>query len=488
MFEDFDRCYRAVHSKDRRFDGWFVTAVTSTGIYCRPSCPAMTPKSTNVRFYPTAAAAQIAGFRACKRCRPDASPGSPEWNSRADVVGRAMRLIADGVVDREGVAGLARRLGYSERHLNRQLTAEVGAGPIALARAQRAQTSRILIETTDLPFTEVAFAAGFASIRQFNDTVRAIFATSPTGLRAKRGRPGGAEAGAINLRLPYREPFDGTAVLEFLGRRAVAGIESGDDGVYRRSLDLPRAAGVMELAPAAGHVACVLWLDDIRDLAAAVERARRLLDLDADPEAVDEVLGADPLLAPWVAKSPGRRVPGSVDGAELALRAVLGQQVSLPVARSLAARLVAALGQPLKRPIGSVTYCWPAPELIAESDLSFLGMPAKRRQTLRALAWELSSGVLVIDPGVDREMSTDQLMRLPGIGVWTAQYVAMRALSDPDAFLPSDLGVRHALARLGQRGDLASAGRIAERWRPWRAYALQYLWSVLDERSAPPPR
>ena len=230
MIEDFERCYRAVRSRDPRFDGWFYTAVVTTGIYCRPSCPATTPKPGNVRFYPTAAAAQAAGFRACRRCRPDATPGSPEWNVRADLVGRAMRLIADGLVDREGVAGLARRLGYSERQLHRQLVAEVGAGPIALARAQRAHTARLLIETTALPMAHVAFAAGFASIRQFNDTIRAVFAATPSDLRRGRHDRGDAAAGEICLRLPYRDPFDGAGLLSFLGARAVPGIEEVRDG------------------------------------------------------------------------------------------------------------------------------------------------------------------------------------------------------------------------------------------------------------------
>ncbi|MFL5817498.1 MAG: bifunctional transcriptional activator/DNA repair enzyme AdaA, partial [Conexibacter sp.] len=370
MIEDFDQCYRAVRSKDARFDGWFVIAVTSTGIYCRPSCPAMTPKRANVRFLPSAAAAQSGGFRACKRCRPDASPGSPEWNLRADAVGRAMRLIRDGAVEREGVPGLARRLGFSERHLHRQLVAELGAGPLALARAQRAQTARLLIETTSLPFTDVAFAAGFPSIRQFNETVRGVFATTPTELRrgavttnGKRhringARPNGAAAvagpPALTLRLRHRAPLDAAGLLAFLGARAVPGVEAWDPtgaGTYRRVLALPHGPGAATLAPSdpgtGDHVRCELRLSDLRDLAAAVQRCRRLLDLDADPVAIDDALSVDPLLAPLVRSAPGRRVPGAVDGAELAVRAVLGQQVSVAGARTLAGRLAAALGEPL---------------------------------------------------------------------------------------------------------------------------------------------
>src|SRR3954452_23627187 len=345
MLLDRDRCYDAIRSRDARFDGVFFTAVRTTRIYCRPSCPARLPRLENVRFYPTAAAAQAAGFRACLRCRPDAAPGSPEWNLRADLAGRALRLIADGVVDREGVSGLARRLGYSERQVHRQLAAEVGAGPLALARAQRAQTARVLIETTDLTLTEVAFAAGFASVRQFNDTIRAIFARTPTALRRGRHAPGERVPVAIALRLPFRAPFAAAEALAFLGARAVPGVEEVRDGAYRRVLRLDHGHAIAELRPAGAHVACVLRLADVRDLASAVQRCRRTLDLDADPVAVDEHLAADPLLRPHVAATRGRRVPGTVDGAEIAVRAILGQQVSVAGARALAGRLTVAYGE-----------------------------------------------------------------------------------------------------------------------------------------------
>ena len=327
---EFERCYRAVDSRDPRFDGWFVTTVTSTGIYCRPSCPAITPKRENVRFLPSAAAAQRAGFRACKRCRPDAAPGSPEWDVRADVVGRAMRLIGDGIVDREGVPGLAARLAYTTRHLTRILTAELGAGPLALARAQRAQTARILVESTDLGLAEIAFAAGFGSVRQFNDTVREVYAAAPSELRASRAlaerrsdklrgaavrdgrfarKDGDAEPGALTLRLAYRPPLHAESLFEFLAARAIPGVElAGPDG-YTRALRLPHGTATVTLAPADGHMAATLRLTDLRDLAPAVARCRRLLDLDADPVAVDETLAADPLLTPAVTKEPGLRVP-----------------------------------------------------------------------------------------------------------------------------------------------------------------------------------
>ncbi len=480
MIEDFERCYRAVLSRDARFDGWFFIAVTSTGIYCRPSCPAITPKKANVRFYGTAAAAQSGGFRACKRCRPDAVPGSPEWNARADLTGRAMRLIADGVVDREGVTGLARRLCYTERHLHRMLVSEVGAGPLALARVRRAHTARLLVETTDLPFSQAAFAAGFASIRQFNDTVRAVFAATPTQLRRAREHHAEAAPGSIALRLPYRAPFDVSGLLRFLGDRAVAGVEEFVNGGYRRTLRLPHGVGIVELSDGKDHVRCVLRLEDLRDLGAAVQRCRRLLDLDADPVAVADLLGADPVLAPLVRRAPGRRVPGTVDGDELAVRAVLGQQVSVAGARTLAGRMVSRLGRPLAEPDDGLTHLFPEPAAIADADPAPLAMPAARRDALRDLARALASGEVVLDPGADRVEVERGLLAIHGIGPWTASYVAMRALGDPDAFLPTDLGVRRAISGLGHASDPASIAALAERWRPYRAYATQHLWASLE--------
>src|SRR5829696_639058 len=479
MLADTETCYRAVLGKDARFDGWFVTGVTSTGIYCRPSCPAVTPRRENVRFYPSAAAAQGAGFRACKRCRPDATPGSPEWDLRADLVGRAMRLIGDGVVDREGVAGLAARLGYSERHLHRQLVAEVGAGPVAVARAQRAQTARTLLETTDLPITDVAFAAGFASVRQFNDTIREVFAGTPTQLRRSRRGPTERAAGAILLRLPYRAPIDLDALLRFLGSRAVSGVEEWSGGVYTRSMSLPHGPGIAALSAGPGYVRCELRLTDLRDLSAAVQRNRRLLDLDADPTAVQAALGADPLLGPLVRKAPGLRVPGHVDGAEMAVRALLGQQVSVQAAGTLAARLTAAYGTELAAPHGTVTRLFPAPAALREAQL---GMPKARLTALHGLARALDDGTLDLHPGADRAQTERQLLELPGIGPWTASYLALRALRDPDVFLPTDVGVRQALRGLDRPADPVSAAALAAGWRPWRSYALLQLWHSLDRK------
>ncbi len=477
MIEDFEGCYRAVSAKDERFDGWFVTAVKTTRIYCRPSCPALTPKRTNVRFFPTAAAAQGAGYRACKRCRPDASPGSPEWNVRADLVARAMRLIGDGVVDREGVAGLARKLHFSERHIHRQLVAELGAGPQAIARSNRAQTARILIETTPLTFSEIAFAAGFASIRQFNDTIRSIFASSPSELRARTRSEVGVTPGSITVRLAYRQPFFSTGLLKFLGERAVPGIEEFDGTSYRRTLALPHGAGIAKLMPAVGHVRCALLLDDVRDLAPAVQRCRRLLDLDADPVAIDALLGSDKMLQRLVGRAPGRRLPGTGDGAELAIRAVIGQQVSVKGARALAARLVTAYGKPLDLADGRLTHVFPSADVLADANLDRVGMPASRRATLRRLAEAIADGSIDVDPGADRQETERRLLELPGIGPWTASYIDMRALGNPDAFLPTDLGVVRALRR--RAGDPAT---VAARWRPWRAYAVQHLWASLEEK------
>jgi AraC family transcriptional regulator of adaptative response / DNA-3-methyladenine glycosylase II len=476
VIPDFDQCYRAVEAKDARFDGWFFTAVRTTGIYCRPSCPARTPYPRNVEFFPTAAAAQRAGYRACKRCRPDASPGSPEWDPRGDVVARAMRLVADGVVDREGVAGLARHLAYSERQLHRLLVAELGAGPLALARAQRAQTARVLIETTDLRFTDVAFAAGFASIRQFNDTIREVFATTPSAMRT-RGTTA-SEPGSITVRLAARRPFAGAAVLEFLRPRAVQGVETVDEsGAYVRSLSLPHGSGVLELRPNDGGVVGTFRLDDLRDLTAAVARARRLFDLDADPVAVDAALRRDPLLRPLVRRRPGLRVTGHPDGFELLVRALVGQQVSVAGARTILGRLAARYGKPLDAPAGAVTHRFPEPATVAAIDPAELPMPRRRAAALVGVATAVADGRVVVDPGADRDELRAQLLALPGIGPWTVEYVMMRAVGDPDAFLAGDLGVRRALEAHGLDGRPAAAAARAAAWSPWRAYANAHLWA-----------
>jgi len=479
---DFERCYRAVESRDARFDGWFITAVRTTGIYCRPSCPTpVRPKRENVSFYPTAAAAQLAGYRACKRCRPDASPGSPEWNVRGDLVGRAMRLIADGTVDRDGVAGLARRLAVSERHLHRLLLGELGAGPLAIARAQRAQTARVLIETTDLPFTDVAFAAGFESIRQFNDTVREVFALTPTALRTAGRRRADIAHGVLTLRLPYRPPLDWSALSAWLRVRALPGVAEVNGRIYRRTLRLPRGAGVVALEPVDTHIQCTLRLESMADLTSAVRQCRRLLDLDADPLSVVEVLSKDRRLSSVVKKHPGLRAPGAVDGTELAIQAVLGQQVSLAAARTLASRLVTAHGDVIKIADPTLTHLFPHAAAIAEADLARLGVPATRRATLRGLARAVAGGTLALDPGADRNETYQQLLQVPGIGDWTAGYIVMRALGDPDTFLASDLGIKKAGVRLGIGSNPRAISEHAAAWRPWRSYATHQLWATLSD-------
>lgn len=478
MHTDTERCVRAVQSKDARFDGWFFTAVLTTRIYCRPSCPVVPPKPENMTFYPSAAACQQAGFRACKRCRPDTSPGSPEWNQRADLVARAMRLIADGTVDREGVPGLAARLGYSTRQIERQLLAELGAGPLALARAQRAQTARLLIETTALPMAEIAFAAGFSSIRTFNDTVREVFALSPSELRNRRPKTTVLTPGTLTLRLPFRAPLNPDNLFGHLAATAVPGVEEWRADAYRRTLRLPYGHGIASLTPRSDHIACRLTLSDLRDLPVAISRCRRMLDLDADPVAVDDQLRTDPVLAPLVDKAPGRRVPRTVDEAEFAVRAVLGQQVSTAAARTHAARLVTAHGEPVDDPEGGLTHLFPSPESLAAVNPETLAMPNTRRTTFTTLVAQLADGTLHLGVESDWAETRAQLLSLPGFGPWTADVIAMRALGDPDAFLPTDLGIRRAAQELGLPSTPAALTARAAAWRPWRAYAVQYLWAT----------
>lgn len=477
IHRDHERCYRAIVSRDARFDGVFYIGVRTTGIYCRPSCPARTPKRENVTFFATAAAAHTDGFRACRRCRPDATPGSPEWDARADAVGRAMRLIRDGVVERDGIAGLASRLGYSDRHINRLLHAELGAGPLALARAQRAHTARILVETTALPLADVAFASGFSSVRQFNDTMREVYGVPPRELRRAQ-RPTPAGKGRLRLKLAVRQPYDAAQVLAFLATRAVPGIESADDASYTRILSLPQGPGVVRLEPHSDRVEADLWLADMRDLGSAVQRCRALTDLDADPQAVAEVLGSDADLGPLVTARPGTRVPGHVDGFEVAVRAVLGQQVTVSHGRDLVGRVVERYGKPLTDLAGWTGPGWtfPTPDALAGADPASFGVPTARGRAVVALAEAMAAGTIRLDPGAERAETVRDLQALPGIGAWTAGYIATRALSDPDAFLGGDVIVRHAMRSLGLPATPASADAYAVRWRPWRSYAVMHLW------------
>ncbi|MBB3040588.1 DNA-3-methyladenine glycosylase 2 [Nocardioides soli] len=478
---DPESCYRAVKSRDRRFDGVFYTAVRTTGIYCRPSCPARTPALHNITFHPSAASAQAAGYRACKRCLPDATPGSPDWDVAATAAGRAMRLIADGVVDREGVEGLADRVGYTSRHLGRILTAELGAGPLALARARRAQTARVLIETSDLTYADIAFAAGFSSVRQFNDTIREVYDSSPTDLRGRRG--GRPATGVVTMRLAVRTPYSGRALLDFLALRAVPGVEAAGEGWYARTLVLPRGTGTVRLevpdeleSNRTAFVTATFALEDLRDTSAATERVRRLLDADCDPVAVADAFAGDPVIGPLVREWPGLRVPGHVDGHEIAVRAVLGQQVSVAGARTTAERLVAEHGRPLARPVDGLTHLFPDAATLAGLDPEDLPMPRARGRALIELCAALADGTIALDRGPDRDDVRRALLAIPGIGPWTADYVALRALGHPDVFLPTDVGIRNALRSLGR--DPVEAVGLAEGWRPWRSYAQMYLWQT----------
>lgn len=481
---DAEHCYRAVHGRDARFDGVFVTAVRTTGIYCRPSCPARTPRRYNVSFFATAAAAHGAGYRACRRCRPEASPGSPEWDVRADIVGRAVRLIRDGLVDREGVAGLAARLGYSSRQLQRLLAEELGAGPLALARAHRAQTARVLVESTTLGMADVAFAAGFSSVRQFNDTVQEVYAATPTVLRQTAHGPVAVESGRLSLRLAARHPFDAEALTAFWAAHAVPGLEEvdSDTGELVRVLDLPHGPGLVRLRPHAdetgGHpyVAAQLQLGDLRDLAAAVARCRALGDLDADPVAIGDTLGTDPVLAQSIRTHPGLRVPGVADGFETAVRTVLGQQVSTRAAATTTARLTARLGVPV--PGHDRWRTFPPADVLAACDPDRLGVPRARGRAVVALAQAVAEGRVRLDVGADRMAARADLLALPGIGPWTADYVAMRALRDPDVLLETDLAVRRVARDIGLDDDPAALRQRSQPWAPWRSYAVMHLWTT----------
>lgn len=515
----FAERYRSIDARDTRFDGQFFTAVSSTGIYCRPSCPARTPKPENVTFYLTSAAAHGAGFRACKRCLPDAAPGSPEWNLRRDAAGRAMRLIADGVVDREGVPGLAARLGCTPRHIHRLLVAELGAGPLALARAGRAQTARSLLVESELPMSEVAFASGFGSVRQFNETVQNVFAARPSELRTRFRRSGRTAPGTrpepddgprarvhLDLDLPVRQPFDAPGIFRFLAVRAVQGVETADltdlrQLRYARTLALPQGPGAIDLiaikTSAAGwRLRVRLELTSPADVVPAVARVRRLLDLDADPAAVDAALAGDPALAALVASTPGIRVPGAVDPQELVVRALVGQQISVAAARTHLSRLAALAGSPYSSAIQGLNRLFPAPAEIAAAvpepvpgaDLDPdrpLRLPGRAIRAVLAAARALAAGELDVHVGADPEVLRAQLVSRPGIGPWTAAYIAMRVLGDPDAWLVGDVALiagAKATGLLDAGGSKAAAHRVlaarAADWAPWRSYAAMHLWQA----------
>lgn len=470
-----ERYYRAVASRDRRFDGRFIVGVTSTGIYCRPSCPApVRPKPENTRYFATAAAAQREGFRSCKRCRPDATPGSPDWDTRADLVGRAMRMIADGAIDRVGVSGVATDLAVSERHLHRLLVTEVGAGPIAIARAHRAQTARTLIETTPMKFSDVAFASGFSSVRQFNDTIREVFDQTPRELRGRAATaPESSEPGELCVRLPFRAPYAVSEMLAWADHRRVAGVQWVSEGRLHRTLRLGNGPGLARLEFEDDYVSCALQLSDLRDLAAAVERCRRLLDLDADPVTIAESLGSDEVIRRLIEATPGLRAPGSVDGFETTVFAIVGQQVSVRAACAAMSKIVARYGTPVKGAEGAASF--PAPQDLLDEDLASLGLTSRSASAIVEVARLADSGQS-LDPGADRNEVRERLLAVHGIGPWTADYVTLRALRDPDVLPTGDLVVRQAAGRLGLPAGGAELAAHGQSWAPWRTYAAHYLW------------
>lgn len=479
---DFETCYRAAESRDARFDGQFLIAVRTTGVYCRPTCPSRMPKAQNIVFYLAAAAAEAAGYRACRRCHPEQAPESAAWQSRDDIASRALRLIAAGAVDEIGVAGLAEQLGVSERHVHRRLIEEVGVGPVSLAESRRSQLARLLIQSTSLPLTEVAFAAGYSSVRRFNESLKAALGQAPSEFR--RTTPldsSGAGGMPIALRLSYRPPLDAEPLFRWLSTRALDGIEYGDVGLYARTLRLAHGHATVELKASTESSTCMLraTFTDIRDIGPAVRRCRDLLDLDCDPHTIAAALALDPKLAHLVARRPGIRVPGCADGFELAVRAVLGQQISVAAARTFAGRLVSGWGESVRTPDERLTHLFPTPSALAEAPLESTGVTRRQAGTIRSLARAVAAGELTIDPGADRLRTRDRLLAIAGIGDWTASYIAMRALRDPDAFPAGDLGLRQAARQLGLPDTTIALREHSLRWRPWRAYAAMHLWASL---------
>jgi AraC family transcriptional regulator of adaptative response / DNA-3-methyladenine glycosylase II len=475
---DADACYRALLARDARFDGRFFTGVVTTGVYCRPVCPARTPKRENVRFFALAAAAEDAGFRPCKRCRPETAAGSLAWLGSSRTVSRALDRIADGALDGDGVDALAARLGVGARQLRRLFAAHLGAPPRAVAQTRRAHFARQLVDETPLPITEIALAAGFSSIRRFNTAFRETFGTSPRDVRRGSGARPGPGAASIELRLAFRPPLDWPALLAFLERRSIAAVEEVAGGAYRRTFEIDGVRGAVEVAPLPGEHALALRAPTAaaRALLPVVRRARRLFDLDCDPREIRHGLGRDALLARALGARDGLRVPGAWDGFEIAVRAVLGQQISVAGARTLAGRIAERYGEPLDGG-GGLRRLFPRPEALVSANLARVGMPETRAETIRALARAITGGRLDLEAGaVDPDATRARLEAIPGIGPWTAQYVAMRALQDPDAFLAGDLGVRRALARGGTLPGEREVLRRAEAWRPWRAYAVMALW------------
>lgn len=479
-----DRFFEALRSRDSRFDGRFYAGVTTTGIYCRPVCPARTPKRDNVRFFECAAAAEAAGFRPCKRCRPETAPGTPAWHGTSTTVTRALRLISQGALDREGVDELAERLGVGSRHLRRLFDRHVGASPLAVAKTRRIHFARKLLDETELPMRDVAFAAGFSSIKRFNTVMRETFRRSPTELREKSRARGTTLEGRVELRLPFREPYDWDGVLDYFRRRAIPRVEDVIDGTYRRTFAYEDCQGVLEVRRCEDRPCVILSVPASarRRLFNLAERVRRLFDLGADPHRIYGHLADDPELKHIVRRRPGLRVPGSWDPFELAVRAILGQQVSVTGATTLAGRLAERFGTPCppgRENVPNVQF--PTPEQLLDAPIQELGMPEKRAEAIRELARRVHTGEIPLSWGECLDDTFERLTAIPGVGAWTAKYVSMRGLGHPDAFLEGDLGVRKALANGGGMPSARQALARSEAWRPWRAYAVLYLWAKGSE-------
>jgi AraC family transcriptional regulator of adaptative response / DNA-3-methyladenine glycosylase II len=483
---DPDACYRALSTRDARFDGRLFVGVKTTGIYCRPICPARTPKRENVLFFASAAAAREAGFRPCLRCRPETSPQSGAWRGASATVSRALSLIEDGALDEAGEPALAERLGVGERQLRRLFHQHLGASPVAVAQTRRIHLAKQLIHETDLPMTEVALASGFGSVRRFNETFKAMFGRPPASLRRSRTTAG--PPGAITLSLAYRPPYDWDAIIAFLAARAIPGVEVVERGVYSRTIGLAGARGTLSVRPdTKNRLKVTVRFPRPSALPAIIARVRRVFDLAADPAAIAEDLSKDAVLAPLVAARPGLRVPGACDGFELAVRAILGQQITVVAARGLAGRIVAAYGEPLAAADGArpgLTHLFPTPERLAAADIGALGMPGARAKALVGLSQAVAADPAIFGPKRSLEEAVAALRGLAGIGEWTAQYIAMRELREPDAFPAADIGLMRALAdETGRRPTPAELLARAEAWRPWRAYAALHLWAT-DSKEA----
>ena len=493
---DPEACYRALATRDARFDGRLFIAVTSTGIYCRPICPTRTPKRENLVFYPSAAAAQEAGFRPCLRCRPESAPDIGVWRGTSNTVSRALALIEKGGLDGADVEALAERLGVGERQLRRLFRRHLGASPIAVAQTRRVLLAKHLIHETRLPMSEVALAAGFGSIRRFNETFQQLFGRPPSTLRRAgvAGTPRSGPAGEVAILLPYRPPYDWPAMLAFLRARAIPGVETVSRDGYARTIEIGGAHGTVAVRPTARNaLRATIQFPQLSALPTIVARLRRVFDLVADPEVIGAHLAEDPALAPLVAARPGLRVAGAWDGFELAVRALLGQQITVTAAVGLAGKLVATYGKPLTgaaSEFDGLTHVFPGPERLAEDDLSTLGLTRARAAALGSLARAVIADPELFGPRRSLEEAIVKLRALPGIGEWTAQYIAMREMREPDAFPAADLGLMRAMAdRKGRRPSPGALLARAERWRPWRAYAAQHLWASqgmsYDRREAP---